>query len=148
MTDYAGNVWEAVPDWGGVGARRLMRSEETSGLGASLWEFQPGGSQFVYHFHHGSDELLVVLRGAPVVRLHDGDRQLREGDVVPLPRGPSGAHQIRNETDDVVRVLIVSTNADPDVAEYPETGKVGIITQGGDWQFHRRTDAAEHAGPE
>ena len=148
VTDYAGNVWEAVPDWGGVGARRLMRSEDTSGLGASLWEFQPGGSQFVYHFHHGSDELLVVLRGAPVVRLHDGDRQLGEGDVVPFPRGPSGAHQIRNETDDVVRVLIVSTNADPDVAEYPDTGKVGIITQGGDWQFHRRADAVEHAGPE
>ena len=42
MTDYAGNVWEAVPDWGGFGARRLRRSEETSGLGASLWEFQAG----------------------------------------------------------------------------------------------------------
>jgi uncharacterized cupin superfamily protein len=148
MTDYAGNVWDAVPDWGGVGARRLMRSEERAGLGASLWEFQPGGSQFVYHFHHGSDELVVVLRGAPVVRLHDGDRQLLEGDVVPLPRGPSGAHQIRNETDHVVRVLIVSTNADPDVAEYPDTGKIGIITQRGDWQFHRRADAVEHAGPE
>jgi len=53
-----------------------------------------------------------------------------------------------NETDDVVRVLIVSTNADPDVAEYPDTGKVGIITQGGDWHCHRRADAVEHAGPE
>jgi uncharacterized cupin superfamily protein len=83
MTEYASNVWEAVPDWGGVGARGLVRSE-ASGLGASLWEFQPGGSQFVYHFHHGSDELLVVLRGAPVVRLHDGDRQLGEGEVVPF----------------------------------------------------------------
>jgi uncharacterized cupin superfamily protein len=82
------------------------------------------------------------------VRLHDGDRQLSEGDVVPLPRGPSGAHQIRNETDDVVRVLIVSTNANPDVAEYPDTGKVGIITQGSDWEFHRRADAAQHAAPE
>ena len=117
-------------------------------MGASLWEFQPGGSQFVYHFHHGSDELLVVLRGAPIVRLHDGDRQLHEGDVVPFPRGPAGGHQIRNETDCTVRVLIVSSNASPDVAEYPDSGKVGISTDGGDWRFHRRVDATEHAGPD
>jgi uncharacterized cupin superfamily protein len=143
----ANNVWEEVPDWGGVGARRLTRSNEAS-LGASVWELQPGGSQFVYHFHHGSDELLVVLRGEPTVRLHDGDRQLREGDVVSLPRGPKGGHQIRNDSDAVARVLIVSSNADPDVAEYPEAGTIGVSTAGGDWQFHRRVDAVPHAGPE
>jgi uncharacterized cupin superfamily protein len=147
MSGYANNVWDEVPNWGGVGARRLVRSREAS-LAASLWEFQPGGSQFVYHFHHGSDELVVVLRGEPTIRLHDGDRQLREGDVVTLPRGPLGGHQIRNESDRLARVLIVSSNADPDVAEYPETGKVGIITDGTEWQFHRRRDAVEDAGPE
>jgi uncharacterized cupin superfamily protein len=149
VSEDASNVWEEVPDWGGggVGARRLVRGREGA-LGASLWEFQPGGCQFVYHFHHGSEELLVVLRGDPTVRLHDGDRQLREGDVVPLPRGPKGGHQIRNESDRVARVLIVSSNADPDVAEYPETGKIGLATGGEDWQFHRRVDAVEHAGPE
>src|SRR5918995_3624099 len=31
--------------------------------------------------------------------------------------------------------LIVSTNSNPDVAEYPDTGKVGIITQAGDCSF-------------
>src|SRR3954471_23708708 len=118
MSDDARNVWDEVPDWGGVGARRLVRSDLGS-LGASLWEFQPGGSQFVYHFQHGSDELLVVLDGEPIVRLHDGDRQLHRGDVVPLPHGPTGGHQIRNESAGIARVLIVSTNLDPDVAEYP-----------------------------
>ena len=33
-----------------------------------------------------------VLRGRPTVRLHDGDRVLAEGDVVPFPRGPEGGH--------------------------------------------------------
>jgi uncharacterized cupin superfamily protein len=140
------NVWDEVPDWGGIGARRLVRSE-SSELGASIWELQPGGSQFVYHFHHGSEELLVVLRGTPTVRMHDGDRALAEGDVVPFPRGPEGAHQIRNDTDDVARVLIVSTNASPDVAEYPDTGKVATIVDG-KHTYHRSSDAVEHAGPE
>jgi mannose-6-phosphate isomerase-like protein (cupin superfamily) len=105
------NVWDEVPDWGGVGALRLDRAE--AGLGASVWELQPGASQFVYHFHHGSDELLVVLRGTPTVRMHGGDRALREGEVVSFPRGPAGGHQIRNDGDQVARVLIVSSNASP-----------------------------------
>lgn len=140
-------MWDDVPDWGGVGARRLIRASEGA-LGGSLWEFQPGGSQFVYHFHRGSDELLVVLRGEPTVRLHDGDRQLREGDVVPLPRGPHGGHQVRNDSDSLARVLIVSSNADPDVAEYPDTGKIGVTTEDGGWRIFRRADAAEHSGAE
>jgi uncharacterized cupin superfamily protein len=142
----ASNVWDEVPDWGGIGARRLVRSDSNA-LGASVWELQPGGSQFVYHFHHGSEELLVVLRGSPTVRMHDGDRMLAEGDVVPFPRGPEGGHQIRNDGDAVARVLVVSAQANPDVAEYPETGKVAWIVDG-KHTYHRAGDAVEHAGPE
>jgi uncharacterized cupin superfamily protein len=141
--DDATNIWDDVPDWGGAGARRLMRAGR--GLGGSIWEFQPGEPEFVYHFHHGSDELLVVLRGEPKLRLPDGDRMLHEGDVVSLPRGPEGGRAISNPGTSVVRILMVSSNADPDVAEYPETGKVGIITDGNTWEFFRRDDAAEHA---
>jgi uncharacterized cupin superfamily protein len=142
----ATNVWDDVPDWGGIGATRIARPARMS-LGASIWELQPGGSQFVYHFHHGSEELLVVLRGSPSVRMHDGDRALREGDVVSFPRGPEGGHQLRNDSDEVARVLLISTNADPDVAEYPSSGKLAAIV-GGEHRYHRARDAVEHAGPE
>jgi uncharacterized cupin superfamily protein len=146
MPDDATNVWDDAPDWGGVGARRLVRAPGGS-LNASIWEFQPGGSQFVYHFHHASEELLIVLRGRPTVRMHDGDRQLVEGDIVPFPHGPEGGHQIRNDSDSVARVLVVAANADPDVAEYPETGKVAMVV-GGQHRFHRTADAVDNAGPE
>jgi len=139
----ATNIWDDVPDWGGAGARRLIRAG--GGLGASIWEFQPGQPEYVYHFHHGSDELLVVLRGEPKLRLGDGERTLREGDTVPLPHGPEGGRAISNPGDSVARILMVSSNADPDVAEYPETGKIGIITDGKTWKFFRRNDATEHA---
>jgi uncharacterized cupin superfamily protein len=147
VSDEAANVWEDVPDWGGgVGARRLVRVPGGA-LGASLWELQPGASQFVYHFHHGTEELLVVLRGSPTLRMHDGDRELAEGDVVPFPRGPEGGHQVRNDGGEPARVLIVSANADPDVAEYPDTGKLAVVVAG-QHRFHRTADAVEHAGPE
>jgi uncharacterized cupin superfamily protein len=64
---------------------------------------------------------------------------------VPLPRGPDGARAISNSGSSVARILMFSSNADPDVAEYPETGKIGVITDGNTWEFFRRKDAAEHA---
>jgi uncharacterized cupin superfamily protein len=147
VSDDAANVWDDVPQWGGgVGARRMVRADGGA-LGASLWVLEPGASQFVYHYHHATEELLVVLRGQPTVRMEDGDRVLAEGDVVPFPRGPAGAHQIRNDGDAAARVLLVAANADPDVAEYPDTGKVAIVI-GGRHRFHRVEDEVEHAGPE
>jgi uncharacterized cupin superfamily protein len=147
VNDFAANLWDDVPDWGGgVGARSLVRPPGGF-LTSALWEFQPGASQFVYHYHHGSEELLVVLRGRPTVRLHDRERQLEEGDVVPFPRGPEGGHRIRNDGDEPARVLIVAANTNPDVAEYPDTGKVALVVDGRH-QFHRVADAVEHAGPE
>ncbi len=136
----AGNVWDEVPDWGGVGARRLVRDGQ---LGASIWELQPGGENW-NHFHHGSDELLIVLRGRPTVRLPSGKRQLEEGDVMSFPRGPEGAKEIRNETDSVVRVVIVSTNVVPDVSEYPDVGKIGIRVDGDEWRLFRQSDTVEY----
>jgi uncharacterized cupin superfamily protein len=139
------NVWDDVPDWGGVGARRLDRPDECT-LGASVWELQPGGENW-YHLHHGSEEMIVVLRGTPTVRTPAGERVLAEGEVVVFPRGPAGAKGIRNDSDGPARVLIVSTNADPDVTEYPDTSKVGLIV-GGELRVHRAADAVDHAGPE
>jgi quercetin dioxygenase-like cupin family protein len=139
------NVWDDVPDWGGVGASRLDRPAECS-LGASVWELHPGGENW-YHLHHGSEEMVVVLRGTPTLRTPDGERVLAEGDVVVFPRGPAGAKGLRNDSDAPARVLIVSTNADPDVAEYPDTEKLGWIV-GGELHVHRRGDEIEHAGPE
>jgi len=147
VSDEAANIWDDIPEWGqGVGARRVVRAPGGT-LGASLWELQPGASQFVYHFHHGTEELLVVLRGRPTVQMHDGDRDLAEGEVVPFPRGPEGGHQIRNDGDEPARVLIVAAHADPDVVEYPETAKLAAVVEGRH-RFHRTADAVDHAGPD
>ena len=143
MTD-AVNIWDDVPDWGGIGARKLVRAGD--GLGASIWEIRPGGDYW-RHFHHASDELLIVLRGRPTIGTPDGTRQLSEGDVLPLPRGRQGDRTITNDTSDVVRLLMVSTNIDPEVAEYPDSGKIGFWI-GEHGRFFRVGDAVEHAGPE
>ena len=147
VSGEAANIWDEVPRWGGgLGTRRMLRPADGS-LGASLWELEPGASQFVYHFHHATEELLIVLRGQPTVRMRDGERVLAEGDVLPFPAGAAGGHQIRNDGEVTARVLVVSASADPDVAEYPDSGKIAIVV-GGRHHFHRVGDELEHAGPD
>lgn len=38
-----------------------------SQIGAALYELDPG-DYVVYHAHHGSEQLLIVLRGRPTLR--------------------------------------------------------------------------------
>lgn len=98
-------------------SRRLARGEQ---LGSSLIELPPGGHS-VYHFHHGAEELLVVLQGQPTLRTPNGERVLAEGEVVHFSVGPEGAHGVRNATDAPARYLMVSTLPSPEVVEYPDT---------------------------
>lgn len=118
------NIWtdgwgEQGEDWSGGGAlvKRLVPSGAF--LGASLYELGPGNF-VIFHFHHGSDELLVVLRGTPTLRTMDGKRRLEEGEVVHFPPGPDGAHELRNDTDTPVRYVMAGTRVSPEIAEYPD----------------------------
>ena len=74
-----------------------------------MYEVEPGNKQGPFHTHHANEEWAIVLRGEPTLRTHEGEQQLRQGDVVAFPRGKEGAHQIRNDTDAPVRVLMLST---------------------------------------
>jgi uncharacterized cupin superfamily protein len=138
--------WESGEDWSGGGGRskRLPRGTE---LGASVYELGPE-NWAPLHFHHASEELLVVLRGCPILQTSEGRRELAEGEVVHFPVGPAGAHGLRNETPDPVRYLMVSTLKSPEVAEYPElrqiTAQAQTSSQTGDrlWLIHDIGDEA------
>lgn len=121
--------WESEggPDWtGGAKSTRLPRGEQ---IGATVYQLEPGTTVGLYHFHHGAEELLIVLQGRPQLRTPDGTRQLEEGDVVHFPRGPAGAHQVRNDTGTPVRCVIVGTFTSPESAEYPDSGQISVMAR-------------------
>ena len=132
--------WDPGEDWSGGGARakRLPRGDD---LGASVYELGPG-NWVPFHFHHGSEELLVVLRGRPTLRVGEETRQLSEGEVVHFPRGPAGVHGLSNDTDEPARYLMASTLVSPEVAEYPDlkqiTAQARTTSQTGEplWLIH------------
>jgi uncharacterized cupin superfamily protein len=78
-----------------------------------------------YHWHVGEEEWLLVVAGTPTLRTPDGERTLRPWDLAVFRRGPDGAHQVRNDADGVARVLMLSTLSDPEIAVYPDSGKIG-----------------------
>lgn len=119
-------------------------------LGMSLYELPPGQTQCPYHFHHGNDELLIVLRGRPTVRTPEGERQLEPGDVVHFPKGPAGAHQVWNATGEPTRHVVASTKSSPEVCEYPDSGKLLAMARADSqrgkplWTVHRLDDAVDY----
>jgi uncharacterized cupin superfamily protein len=117
--------WESGPedDWSGGRAKSKRLVPSGGMLGASVYELPPDGYA-VYHFHHGSEELLVVLRGQPTLRTSEGERQLDEGDVVHFPTGPVGAHGLKNGTSEPVRYLMAGTRPTPELVEYPDLGQL------------------------
>jgi uncharacterized cupin superfamily protein len=96
--------------------------------GTSVYELPPGQSVCPYHYEYGEEEWALVLQGRPTLRGPDGTEQLEPFDVVFFPMGPEGAHQIRNDTDAPVRVLMWSTVVTPTATAYPDSDKVGIWT--------------------
>ncbi|HEY1833902.1 MAG TPA: cupin domain-containing protein [Solirubrobacteraceae bacterium] len=106
---------------------RIARQAGAERLGLSLWEVQPGQAAYPYHFHYAEEELVVVLEGRPSLRSPSGWRDLEPGEVVALPRGETGAHQLVNNGDTVVRFLCFSPSGDPDVVAYPDSGKLGAF---------------------
>ena len=115
--------WDETDDWSGGGAKSTRLVKSGPQLGATVYELGPGNTA-VCHFHHGSEELLIVLRGRPTLRTPDGERQLAEGEVVQFPLGPDGAHGVRNDTDDTVRYVVAGIRVSPEVVEYPETKQI------------------------
>ncbi len=76
-------------------------------LSVGLYELEPGQKTFPYHWQYVEEEMLIVV-----------------------DRGPEGAHQLRNDTDGPVRLLMLSTPSQVEIAEYPDSEKIGVFAEG------------------
>ena len=116
--------------------------------GATLYEVPPGQAVCPYHYEYGEEEWALVVEGRPSVRTPEGTEQLEPMQMVWFAKGPSGAHQIRNDTDIPARVLMWSTIVTPTATAYPDSGKVGIWTgvEGEDLMTVRSSEVGYYHG--
>jgi uncharacterized cupin superfamily protein len=127
-SEREGYRWRAAKVGAQLGAQKI---------GGTLYELDGGERTFPYHLHHGMEEWLIVLAGAPTLRAPEGERVLRLGEVVCFPPGPTGAHQVRGPG----RVLLLSASRTPETIEYLDSGKLGAGPPG---RIFRMDDAVDY----
>jgi uncharacterized cupin superfamily protein len=108
----------------------FARQIGSTGIGCMLHVVEPGKKAFPYHVHHQIHELFVILEGEGTYRFGKESYPVKAGDVCAAPTGgPDNAHQIINTGKTQLKYLGVSTMADTEVVEYPDSGKFGVTSR-------------------
>lgn len=116
-----GDAFEAK--FGAIGSRIGARK-----LGYRVTVLPPGKKAWPFHSHYVNEEMFFVLEGSGLLRYGDAHYPVRAGDFIAAPPGGTdGAHQIINNSGGELRYLCVSTMEDPDIADYPDSGKFGVV---------------------
>jgi len=102
----------------------------STGIGCMLHVVEPGQKAFPCHAHHQSHELFVILDGKRTYRFGDAEYPIRTGDVCAAPTGGQEvAHQTINTGSTVLKYLGLSTEADTEVAEHPDSGEIAVMSR-------------------
>lgn len=98
-------------------------------LGYNLTVVPPGKRAFPFHNHRANEEMFFILEGTGEARIGEARYPVCKGDVVACPPGgPETAHQLINTSmTEELKYLAVSTKLSPEVCDYPDSGKVGVI---------------------
>ncbi len=108
----------------------ISRKIGARGLGYNLTVVPAGKRAFPFHSHRVNDEMFFIIEGSGEIRIGEKTYPIRQGDVIACPPGgPETAHQIINNSDSDIRYLAVSTSMSPEVAEYPDSDKYGVIIE-------------------
>ena len=102
---------------------RLARGTAARKLGASFDIVAPGKRGCPYHLHHAQEEMFVVLEGSGTLRVAGELLAIKAGDVIFIPPGPEYPHQILNTSEQPLKYLSISTMEQPEICEYPDSGK-------------------------
>jgi len=125
-------------------ARRLGTEAGGRALGCSHFELEPGKTAFPFHFHSAFEEAIYVLDGAGRMRIGKDEIEVRAGDYIGIPAGPSFAHALTNTGKGPLRYLCMSSPATPttmDIVAYPDSKKIAFASgvdpvkglRGGTW---------------
>jgi uncharacterized cupin superfamily protein len=96
-------------------------------MGYNLTVLPPGKAQCPFHNHHAEEEMFFILEGEGELRFGDQRYPIRAHDVIACPPGGREvAHQIINTGAVAMRYLAISTLADLEACEYPDSNKALI----------------------
>lgn len=105
-------------------ARRKKAIGDFGGLtqfGAHIITLPPCAWSSQRHWHIREDELVYILKGAPLFIDNNGETRLKPGDFTAHPANDRNGHHMKNDTEEDVQFLIIGTrNPEKDHAYYPD----------------------------
>lgn len=97
-----------------------------SRIGVAVEELAPGMRSNVFHFHMKEEEQVWILEGRVTLRLGEHRYEMKAGDYVVFPAGQRAGHCFINESDSVVKWMIVGENKPDEVCVYPDSDKTSV----------------------
>lgn len=125
--DWTGLPIPAPNDYTWTKSNKLADQAGSKMMHFDFMTLDKGKFSYPYHFHRNTEELFVMVSGRAVLRSPDGFQHVGPGDVVFMGMGESGAHQLYNDQDEPCVYLDIRLRVDPDVVEYPDSGKLAIL---------------------
>ncbi len=100
-------------------------------IGCMYMQVEPGKRAFPFHNHHGNEEIFIILEGEGTYRFGKQEFPVKAVSVCAAPKGgPETAHQVINTGTKTLKYLSLSTKHDPDVVQYPDSGKFAAMAIG------------------
>jgi len=110
--------------FGGV-RQRVGSAIGAKKLGYSFFTVPPGKAAFPFHVHSTNEEMIYILEGEGILRLGKDEVRVSSGTFIAFPPRPDHPHQLVNTSNRDLRYLCVSTMEFPEIAEYPDSNKIG-----------------------
>lgn len=104
----------------------------------AFYEIPPSKSNFPYHYHLRNEEVFYIISGNGILLTPEGEKEIKEGDVIVCPPSSNGAHKILNSSQtEKLTYLDIDFIHSPETVIYPNSNKVGIFKFGEQSKFYK-----------
>ncbi len=111
----------------------------------AIYEIPPMKSNYPYHYHAANTEVFYIISGQGILRTPNGDRSVKAGDCIVCPPTENGAHKLfNNSKSEVLKYIDFDTTNTPDIINYPDSDKTGIIVQNQSSLFFKNSDKVDY----
>ncbi len=125
--------------------REITKRKDFDQAYIAIYDVLPEKTAFPLHYHHNNTEAFYIIEGEGEVRTIDNVFKIKKGDTIVFPPGRVGAHQITNTSKDTVLTYIdFDTVNSPDVVEYPDSKKVGVIIHNKSADFYEKQSRVDY----
>ncbi len=104
-------------------------------FGVNLTHLSPGAISALAHSHSQQDEFIFILEGTPTLILGTEKFTLNPGECYGFKAGTGIAHQLINQSEEIVTYLEIGDRTVGDEVEYPNDDLKAIQLTSGGWKL-------------